>query len=485
MSDEEQGTSRQQNVRDKIYSNNVSRKLESMSPMNLFFTKVKNSKETHKDNRSLHITDLLHPSLGNLESSLQINFMVEYEWLMANYEITKNHEKPLTIIYGEDNNELAENNGKPRNNITTKRVKPRYPFGTHHTKMMILAYDDKSVRLVVHTANLISSDWENRTQGIWVSPKCPILRNHDVQDKKVKVIGDSETKFKECLIRYLNYYEVSALRPFIEKIQACNFSTINAFFVGSVPGSHVINRADPFQNWGQAFIAKILTKHNDHNKEKEYVDERAIIILQSSSIGSMGASFDNSFVKELAASFNAISSRTSKQYPKNIKVIYPTRTNVFDAYGGPLYGGGCLPYSRNTHSKQPWIRKFMCKWNSDKINRTRAMPHIKTFTKISHFNDENDQSIAQASYYVLTSANLSKAAWGSLNKTEDKLWIQSYEAGVLLLPQFTHGMSKHSYSVSVKDQAQFGDLVLPYDFPLLDYEANDEPWVMECLTEFQ
>ena len=48
-----------------------------------------------------------------------------------------------------------------------------YPYGTHHTKLMILVYSDNSVRIVVSTANLVPSDWQNRTQGLWVSPKCP------------------------------------------------------------------------------------------------------------------------------------------------------------------------------------------------------------------------------------------------------------------------------------------------------------------------
>ena len=50
---------------------------------------------------------------------------------------------------------------------------------------MVFVYEDESVRVVVHTANLVGSDWENRTQGVWVSPRLVILvcqffcgRNH-------------------------------------------------------------------------------------------------------------------------------------------------------------------------------------------------------------------------------------------------------------------------------------------------------------------
>ena len=59
------------------------------------------------------------------------------------------------------------------------RVKPRYPYGTHHTKMMVLVYGDGGVRVVVHTANLVPGDWENRTQGLWVSHKCLKMTSND------------------------------------------------------------------------------------------------------------------------------------------------------------------------------------------------------------------------------------------------------------------------------------------------------------------
>lgn len=34
-----------------------------------------------------------------------------------------------------------------------------------YRKMMILSYQDKSIRVVVTTGNLIEFDWENTTQG--------------------------------------------------------------------------------------------------------------------------------------------------------------------------------------------------------------------------------------------------------------------------------------------------------------------------------
>ena len=68
----------------------ILRKLDAAQPMSFFLTKVKDSPETHNDMKSIYLTDLLHPSLGELRSSVQINFMIEWDWLKMNYEVTKN-----------------------------------------------------------------------------------------------------------------------------------------------------------------------------------------------------------------------------------------------------------------------------------------------------------------------------------------------------------------------------------------------------------
>lgn len=84
--------------------------------------------------------------------------------------------------------------------------------------MSLLAYEDGSLRMVVHTGNLIESDWENRTQGLWISPKCcPGLTNPG---------KDSTTGFKRDLLRYLNAYSLTSLQPWIEKIKNCDMDHI-------------------------------------------------------------------------------------------------------------------------------------------------------------------------------------------------------------------------------------------------------------------
>ena len=49
--------------------------------------------------------------------------------------------------------------------VITAPPKPQ-PWGTHHTKLFLVHYGT-GVRVIVHTANLIYGDCNNKTQGIW------------------------------------------------------------------------------------------------------------------------------------------------------------------------------------------------------------------------------------------------------------------------------------------------------------------------------
>ena len=73
-----------------------------------------------------------------------------------------------------------------------------------------------------------------------------------------------------------------------------------------------------------------------------------------------------------------------------------------------------------------WLRS---KWRSDSRDRTGAIPHIKTYTQVS----DDGQQLA---WFLMTSANLSKAAWGVTEKQDTQLCVRSYEIGVLFLPKF-------------------------------------------------
>lgn len=91
--------------------------------------------------------------------------------------------------------------------------------------MMLLGYKDGSMRVVVSTANLVEDDWHNRTQGLWISPKCEKL-----PEGADTASGESRTEFKEDLLRYLVKYNIPSLQPWIVRIRRSDFSAVKLVF---------------------------------------------------------------------------------------------------------------------------------------------------------------------------------------------------------------------------------------------------------------
>mmetsp|Transcript_4315 Transcript_4315/g.13024 ORF Transcript_4315/g.13024 Transcript_4315/m.13024 type:complete len:138 (+) Transcript_4315:1421-1834(+) len=119
------------------------------------------------------------------------------------------------------------------------------------------------------------------------------------------------------------------------------------------------------------------------------------------------------------------------------------------------------------------------------------MPHIKTYVRYS---------ASRIFFALLTSANLSGAAWGSLNKS-GRFMVRSYELGALFLPSLyvpesfslLHGRLHRTPRPpgEARLRAEFerpppdggGDgvkhdvvLPIPYRLPPPKYAKSDRPW---------
>ena len=61
----------------------MAEKLEKTRPFNFFLTCIPSSRPTHDEPLSITFQEILDESLGELECSVQINFMVEIGWLVS------------------------------------------------------------------------------------------------------------------------------------------------------------------------------------------------------------------------------------------------------------------------------------------------------------------------------------------------------------------------------------------------------------------
>lgn len=282
-------------------------------------------------------------------------------------------------------------------------------YSCHHSKMIILHYEDDSIRIIILTANMTPLDWYTVTQGIWISPK---LKKNNLKE------DTSKTNFKNDLIQYLKAYEHKSIVMWINIIQEYDFSPINVFLIGSICNSH---GNDDRESFGHLKIRKILrTSHyGPTNEIKNWP-----IICQFSSIGSLGKTPQSWLTAQFLASFSATYNDFNGIKPE-LKCIYPTIEDILNSLDK---NGTCFPYVKSTADKQPYLNDFFYRWKASISDRNNVMPHIKTYARISPDN-------RKMAWFCLTSANLSKAAWGHLIKIGSKLRILNYELGVLFLPK--------------------------------------------------
>jgi tyrosyl-DNA phosphodiesterase-1 len=99
-------------------------------------------------------------------------------------------------------------------------------------------------------------------------------------------------------------------------------------------------------------------------------------------------------------------------------------------------------------------------------------------------------------WFILTSANLSKAAWGKLNKKRDQLLVMSWECGVMFLPKFLKtgesvfkgtvksidNGSRASSRIAAERKTVVYDFPIPYDLHVTPYTGANKPWLVDYLS---
>ncbi|CAI2349900.1 unnamed protein product [Caenorhabditis sp. 36 PRJEB53466] len=332
-------------------------------------------------------------------ASLHLTFLLEWSFVYSSYpDSCKNN--PMTIVVGEKD-----------------------------------AAEDGRVHVIVSTANLQSEDWEFKTQQLYYA-------------FGYKRASEEETKrspFQSDLIEYFGQYRF-LLEEWRNLVRQTDFTAVEDRLIFSTPGVH---KGVAAQRLGHPRLRIILSEMIPHAPTPPTESrERCSYISQCSSIGSLGPSPNSWFRGEFLESLEG-ANPSPKQAPAKMYLIFPAADDVRRSCQG--YLSGCsLSYRSRLHRAQGWLQSSMCKWRSHAKRRTLAVPHCKTYAKY-------EKTIPK--WQMVTSANLSKAAWGELKNNGDSLFIRSYEMGVL-----------------ITDPSRFN---FAFDYPLVPYSAQDEPFTTD------
>jgi tyrosyl-DNA phosphodiesterase 1 len=162
--------------------------------------------------------------------------------------------------------------------------------------------------------------------------------------------------------------------------------------------------------------------------------------LQISSIATLGQTnqwLDKTLFKSLRTS------KSTRSPLPNFNIIFPTPNEVRTSLDG--YEAGASIHTKIQTAAQlkqlQYLKPMLCRWagNGDQnrdptlitmeAGRRQAAPHIKTYIRFC------DAMKTQIEWALVTSANISKQAWGEACNSAGESRICSYELGVLVWPQ--------------------------------------------------
>ena len=405
--------------------------------------------------KAVSLKHILSSDFGDLNALILFSYMVDMDWILEQLPRLKRSIPILMVVQFDSLSQLQDIRIRFSRFPNIKFLRPHLPipFGTHHSKMLLLFYAD-GMRVVVTTANFIPVDWAMKTQGVWISPYFPLL------ESKI----ETSSNFQNDLVEYLQAYQDRMFEFSIEKILKHEMTNVSIRLVASVPGYH---KGEHKYKWGHMKMRGILEKMAS---SMAHVTTDWPFIGQCSSIGSLGKSPEMWFESEWKSSFTSASPKTP------LSMVFPTVENVRTSLEG-YSAGKSIPYCSKTCKNQLYLTRYFHQWKSERNGRSRASPHIKSYLRCS-------PDFSSLAWLLLTSANLSKAAWGSLQKNDTQLMVRSYEIGVLFLPQ-DQMPPRDVYPVSEpKDDISLyydrkNRIQLPFDLPLMEYSTCDEPWIID------
>ncbi|EFR00029.1 tyrosyl-DNA phosphodiesterase 1 [Nannizzia gypsea CBS 118893] len=465
----------------------------------------------------------------------QFNYLFDVDYIMSQFDRDVKDLIQLKIIHGswkrEAPNRIAIDDACKRypNAEAVVAYMPE-PFGTHHSKMMILIRHDNLAQIIIHTANMIPRDWGNMTQAVWRSPLLPFSQPH---------VGDthgefgSGARFKRDLLAYLDAYNNKTIGLLIHQLQRYDFGAVKAVLIASVPSRLPVKAFDSNRKtlWGwPALRDAIRSIPIDHSSSQTL---KPHIIVQVSSIATLGQT--DKWLKETFFGSLCPQSRfnqTISACHANFSIIFPTPDEIrrsLDGYGS----GGSIHMKIQSASQQKqlaYLRHYLCHWAGDaegqrdpgpatesvkglayvrEAGRSRAAPHIKTYIRFS------DSGMSSIDWAMVTSANLSTQAWGAGANAQGEVRICSWEIGVLIWPELfrENNIEKcndsspinhvkmipcfkrntpskeplqppESDSTKLTSHPDATNMIrvgfrMPYNLPLVPYTPRDVPW---CAT---
>lgn len=300
--------------------------------------------------------------------------------------------------------------------------------------MVILFRHDDSAQINIVTGNFIVRDW-SMCQAVWRSPLMPLQTfPSTLQDTLGPFPIGGGYRFKRDILRYLNSYGQRRTGPLTAELKRYQFSSVRGALVASVPGKQNLKDTDPDQEtlWGWPGLKHVLRSLNPQTPGK-----KPHIVMQCSSVASIGKKWLEHF-QQMLRYHQSFQASPPSPMPR-FSLVFPTADEIRRSVDGYACGGSIHMKTQTPaqRTQLELLKPMLCHWAGDErggrsnvrqAQRRRAAPHIKTYIRFS------DESMTSVDWALMTSANLSKQAWGEEINGKGEVRICSYEIGVVVWP---------------------------------------------------
>jgi tyrosyl-DNA phosphodiesterase-1 len=324
------------------------------------------------------------------------------------------------------------------------------------------------------------------------------------------------SEFEETLVTYMESYHIlkkmkwssmcdmAEPSTLVAHLQKYDFSTAVGVLIPSIPGYH-----DPFvgKRPGKEVLGYLKVQQAIREHCKDASSRRAgPIVCQFSSIGNLSIPY----LDKIMNSWNVRTAHETSAPPRGtclslLKIVWPTFNEIATSVEG-LNGGGSVPGKSRSLQKDfllPLLHRWKSNTGANSLEKGVNVPHIKTYYQQSSSRSD-DESM---NWFVLSSHNLSKAAWGELQNRSGRgqtLTIQHWELGVFISPSTLGVESMGPFVDDDLLSSKFGSgkklessvdgnrnkvdspakgrraiIPLPYKFRPDRYQANDRPWAVD------
>lgn len=316
------------------------------------------------------------------------------------------------------------------------RQDPTRHWSTPHAKVILVIYP-RWLRVVVSTANLAESDWERKTQGIWFQDfplkseteafheEAPTRASLNRSGPKVPSIESNVLSEEEgAKVRALSRDFEAALKDYFSQIsgQTFDLGLFDQYDYRNVRVSLVMSTMktgtmESLRKYGHLRMSALLSKEVQP-PVGTISNLPPKVYAQMSSMGKASRNWIESMRDSFATELSGSKKSTT------LSIVWPTVKFVRESVDGWISGGSLCMRDKTLVDAHHLLPSLM-HYEPLQKDRLSIPPHIKSYWKV--------YSDGTLGWMCLTSANMSKSAWGEIQKGA-KFSMNNYEVGVLFLP---------------------------------------------------